>query len=59
MDLDQIDRKILNAVQHNNRLTTEELGELAGVSNTACQRRLKRLREARVIEADIAVVSPE
>ncbi|MCA1494924.1 Lrp/AsnC family transcriptional regulator [Ensifer sp. NBAIM29] len=59
MDLDRIDRKILNAVQRNNRLTTEELGELAGLSATACQRRLKRLRDAGVIEADISIVSPE
>ncbi|MGX9576383.1 Lrp/AsnC family transcriptional regulator [Mesorhizobium sp. f-mel] len=58
MDLDRIDRKILNAVQRNNRLTTEELGELAGLSATACQRRLKRLRDAGVIEADVAIVSP-
>ncbi|PSH55584.1 Lrp/AsnC family transcriptional regulator [Phyllobacterium sophorae] len=59
MDLDRIDRKILNAVQRNNRLSTEELGELAGLSATACQRRLKRLRDAGVILADVAVVSPE
>ncbi|WP_018240882.1 Lrp/AsnC family transcriptional regulator [Ensifer sp. BR816] len=59
MDLDRIDRKILNAVQHNNRLTTEELGELAGLSATACQRRLKRLRDDGVIEADVSIVSPD
>ncbi|RUV87042.1 Lrp/AsnC family transcriptional regulator [Mesorhizobium sp. M1A.F.Ca.IN.020.06.1.1] len=59
MELDRIDRKILVAVQRNNRLTTEELGELAGLSATACQRRLKRLRDAGVIEADVAIVSPE
>ncbi|RWA59005.1 MAG: Lrp/AsnC family transcriptional regulator [Mesorhizobium sp.] len=59
MELDRIDRKILIAVQRNNRLTTEELGELAGLSATACQRRLKRLRDAGVIEADVAIVSPE
>ncbi|MER8899636.1 Lrp/AsnC family transcriptional regulator [Mesorhizobium sp. M0676] len=58
MELDRIDRKLLIAVQRNNRLTTEELGELAGLSATACQRRLKRLRDAGVIEADVAVVSP-
>ncbi|BCH34938.1 ArsR family transcriptional regulator [Mesorhizobium sp. L-8-10] len=58
-DLDRIDRKLLIAVQRNNRLTTEELGELAGLSATACQRRLKRLRDARVIQADVAVISPE
>ncbi|TIL44451.1 Lrp/AsnC family transcriptional regulator [Mesorhizobium sp.] len=59
MNLDRIDRKILIAVQRNNRLTTEDLGAFAGLSATACQRRLKRLREAGVIEADVAMVSPE
>ncbi|AYG64110.1 Lrp/AsnC family transcriptional regulator [Rhizobium jaguaris] len=59
MELDHFDRKILDAVQRNNRLTTEELGELVGLSATACQRRLKKLRDAGVIEADVAIVSPE
>ncbi|WP_202315226.1 Lrp/AsnC family transcriptional regulator [Mesorhizobium sp. L-8-10] len=59
MDLDRVDRTILIAVQRNNRLTAGELGELAGLSATACQRRLKRLRDAGVIEADVAIVSPE
>ncbi|MER9702590.1 Lrp/AsnC family transcriptional regulator [Mesorhizobium sp. M0146] len=59
MDLDRVDRKLLNAVQRNNRLTTEELGEIAGLSATACQRRLKRLRESGVIEADVSIVSPK
>ncbi|PSH55591.1 Lrp/AsnC family transcriptional regulator [Phyllobacterium sophorae] len=59
MDLDRIDLKILSAVQCNNRLTTEQLGQLAGLSPTACQRRLKHLRDSGVIQADVAVVSPE
>ncbi|MGX9576973.1 Lrp/AsnC family transcriptional regulator [Mesorhizobium sp. f-mel] len=59
MDLDRIDLKLLSAVQHNNRLTSEELGQLANISSTACQRRLKKLREVGVIEADVAIVSPE
>lgn len=59
MDLDSFDLKLLNAVQRNNRHTTEELGELVGLSATACQRRLKHLRDAGVIEADVAIVSPE
>ncbi|TIQ75268.1 MAG: AsnC family transcriptional regulator, partial [Mesorhizobium sp.] len=59
MDLDRVDRKLLNAVQRDNRLTTAELGELAGLSATACQRRLKRLRDEGVIEADVAIVSPQ
>lgn len=42
-----------------NRLTTEVIGELAGLSSSACQRRLKRLRSEGFIEADISIVSPK
>ncbi|MFZ5792477.1 MAG: Lrp/AsnC family transcriptional regulator [Pseudomonadota bacterium] len=58
MILDKIDLRLLESVQRNNRLTSDELGDLVGLSPTACQRRLKRLREAGVIEADVAVLSP-
>ncbi|HEX4078611.1 MAG TPA: Lrp/AsnC family transcriptional regulator [Rhizomicrobium sp.] len=57
MELDRIDRKLLEAVQRNNQLPTKQLGDLVGLSATACQRRLKRLREEGVIEADVAVVA--
>ena len=57
--LDRADRALLEAVQRNNRLTSEELAEVANLSPTACQRRLKRLRQAGVIEADVEIVSPK
>jgi len=57
-DLDDFDRKLLLQVQHNNRLTAQELGEIVGLSPSAVQRRLTRLREERVIEADVSVISP-
>lgn len=57
--MDTFDLKLLKLVQSNNRLTAEELSERVGLSPSACQRRLKRLRENRVIEADISVISPE
>ncbi len=59
MALDEIDLKLLQAVQANNRLTSEELAELANLSATACQRRLKRLRATGVIEGDVSIVSPK
>jgi Lrp/AsnC family leucine-responsive transcriptional regulator len=57
--LDRFDMKLLDLVQRDNRLTSEVLGERVGLSATAVQRRLKRLREEGVIEADVAVVSPK
>ncbi|WP_367393999.1 Lrp/AsnC family transcriptional regulator [Pseudomonas sp. X4] len=59
IELDRIDVRILSAVQVNNRLTSDEIGELAGLSPTACQRRLKRLRAEGVIEGDVSIVSPK
>lgn len=56
---DRIDARILEIVQKNNRLTSEVIGEMAGLSATACQRRLKRLRAAGIIEADVSIVSPK
>lgn len=57
--MDNFDRKLLTLVQHDARLTADQLGERVGLSASACHRRLKRLRETGVIEAEIAVVSPE
>ncbi len=57
--LDRFDLKLLDLVQYDNRLTSEVLGERVGLSATAVQRRLKRLRDTGVIEADVAVVSPK
>lgn len=59
MQYDRIDARILELVQKNNRLTSEVIGELAGLSATACQRRLKRLRSEGIIEADVSIVSPK
>lgn len=58
MQYDRIDARILEIVQRNNRLTSETIGERAGLSATACQRRLKRLRSEGIIEADVSIVSP-
>jgi len=58
MELDAADRRILQHIQRNNRLTAAELGELVGLSPSACHRRLAALRAAKVIEAEIAIVDP-
>jgi len=56
--IDEFDRKILHHVQRNNQLTSAQLSDLVGLSPTSIQRRLNKLRASKVIEADIAVVSP-
>ena len=57
--LDRADAALLEAVQRNNRLTSEELAALVNLSPTDWQRRLKRLRAEGVIESDVAIVSPK
>jgi Lrp/AsnC family leucine-responsive transcriptional regulator len=59
MELDRIDARLLTAIQANNRTPTEKLAQLAGVSASAVQRRLKRLRAQGIIEGDVAIVSPK
>ena len=56
--LDRFDRELLKIVQRNAELTTTELGERVGLSSSAVQRRLKRLRADGVITAYVAVVDP-
>lgn len=57
--MDGFDARLLRFLQHDNRLTAEELSDKVGLSPSACQRRLNKLRRTGVIEREIAVVSPE
>ena len=47
--LDRIDRKILNDLQENGRMTNVELASRAGISAPPCLRRVRALEEAGVI----------
>jgi len=48
-DLEPIDLKILNAVQHNGRISNIDLSAQVGLSATPCWRRLKKLEEQNFI----------
>jgi len=56
MELDRFDRQLLNLVQDDAGQTAERLAEQIGLSPSAIQRRLKRLREEGVIRREIAVI---
>jgi Lrp/AsnC family transcriptional regulator, leucine-responsive regulatory protein len=56
--LDAIDRKILEALQDDSRLTNLDLAARVGLSPPPCLRRVRRLREAGVIARDVALVDP-
>jgi Lrp/AsnC family transcriptional regulator, leucine-responsive regulatory protein len=57
-ELDDYDKKLLRQLQQNNKTTAEELGLIVNLSTSAVQRRLKRLREDKIIEADVSIISP-
>jgi DNA-binding Lrp family transcriptional regulator len=58
-DLDQLDIAILACLQEDARTIAETIGAKVGLSAAAVQRRIKRLREAGVIEREVAVLSPQ
>ena len=58
-DLDPIDRRILQALQADGRLTFDELAGRVGLSASAVLRRVRRLEEAEVISGYVALVQPE
>jgi Lrp/AsnC family transcriptional regulator, leucine-responsive regulatory protein len=57
-ELDDYDKKLLRLLQQNNKTTAGELGTMVSLSTSAVQRRLKRLRDDKIIEADVAIISP-
>jgi Lrp/AsnC family leucine-responsive transcriptional regulator len=59
IELDAIDRRILRALQQDGRVTYDALAAEAGLSSSAVLRRVRRLEEAGVIAAYVALVPPE
>ena len=57
MKLDRIDRAILAKLQENARISNVELSGHAGLSQSACLRRVNQLERAGVIESYQAVIS--
>lgn len=54
--MDQLDLKILAALQRNARTSIQELADLIGASTASVQRRLKVLRDSGVIQKEVAVL---
>ena len=57
-ELDAYDRQLLALVQEDAAQTAEALSQRVPLSASAIQRRLKRLREEGVIQAQVAVLDP-
>lgn len=57
--LDSTDKKILQMVQSNGRITNQELSEKIGLSPSPCLRRLKHLESSGTISSYVALVDPQ
>lgn len=56
---DELDRRILNALQIDSSQTNANLATLVHVSPPTCLRRVKQLTEQGIIERQVAIVSPD
>ena len=59
IDLDQLDIKILTELQRDASMPVADLAEMVGLSTNACWRRIKRLEEAGIIRARVALLDPQ
>lgn len=59
IELDELDRRILNSLQDDAAQTNNDLAASVHVSPPTCLRRVKRLIDAGVILRQVAIVAPE
>lgn len=57
--IDESDRKILRVIQQDARRSAESIGTDIGLSASAVQRRIVRLRDEGVITAEVAIIDPK
>lgn len=57
--LDQLDRKILTALQDDASRSLEDLAQIVGSSKTPVWNRIRKLRERGVIQKQVAVIDPK
>lgn len=57
--IDRIDRRILDNIQRDGRLSNLELAERVGLSPTPCARRLKRLEESALIRGSVTLLDQD
>jgi Lrp/AsnC family leucine-responsive transcriptional regulator len=55
--LDRIDRRILEHIQRNGRISNLELADAVGLSPTPCSRRVKRLEESGIIDTAVTLLN--
>ena len=58
MDIDQIDRKLLESLQSNSRTTNAELAKQVGLSPSSTLERVKKLEASGIIDRYITLLNP-
>jgi Lrp/AsnC family leucine-responsive transcriptional regulator len=56
--LDKVDRKLLNLLQKDNQIPTRTLADKVHISQPTCLRRIRDMRAAGIISADVAMIDP-
>jgi len=56
IELDDIDRRILTALQNNARISNVELARMVGLSPSPCLRRVKTLEDCGVIQRYVSLL---
>ena len=59
MKLDKTDRRILDVLQRDGRISVTDLAEQVGLSATPCARRIRQLETAGLIQGYAAIVDPK
>ncbi len=57
MPLDRFDKRILEALQHDGRISNKQLAKMVHLSESACLRRVRALEDSGMIERYVAMVS--
>ncbi|MBL4828644.1 MAG: Lrp/AsnC family transcriptional regulator [Aliivibrio sp.] len=59
MELDRVDKKLLQLLQLDGTLSLAELAETVNLTTTPCWKRLKRMEENGIISKRVALLDPE
>ncbi len=58
LTLDRIDRRILDLLQHDAKLSNQEIAHRVGLSPSPCLRRTRRMEESGLIRHYVAILDP-
>lgn len=59
IELDRTDKRILDALQYDARITNQQLADKVGLTPSPCLRRVKQLEDAGLITAHVTLLDPK